>query len=71
MSANTIYLELSLVSHPTHVIEVGKVTAVPSVGDFVDRKNSGWVGYVTSRRWNIREDGSGIDVRCWLQRDPP
>jgi len=57
-----------MVSHPEHVLEVGRVDAVPAVGDFVDRKNSGWVWVVTSRRWNIREDGTGIDVRCWLER---
>lgn len=71
MKVNVIRLELALETHPTHVIEIGVVSAVPSVGDFVDRKNSGWSGYVKSRRWNIREDGTGIDVRCWLHKDPP
>lgn len=71
MGVNHINLELSLVSHPDHILVVGCVTAVPSVGDFVNRENSAWVGYVKSRRWNIRGDGAGIDVRCWLQRDPP
>lgn len=71
MSSNTIRLELALVSHPTHILEVGEVTSVPAVGDFVDREDSGWVGYVKSRRWTIRKDGTGIDVRCWLQKDPP
>ncbi len=71
MSANTLRLELSMVSHPRHVIEVGVVSAVPAVGDFVERKESGWFGYVKSRRWEIRADGRGIDVRCWLQKDTP
>jgi len=62
-----IYLELSLINYPSNILEVGEVTSIPSIGDFVDRKESGWKGYVKGRRWNIRSDGSGIDVRIWLQ----
>jgi hypothetical protein len=63
-------LELALESHPNNILEIGVVPAVPAVGDYVDRENSGWFGYVKRRRWNIREDGTGIDVRCWLHKDP-
>lgn len=67
-----IYLELALVSHPNHVLEVPhSVPCVPGIGDFVNREDSGWFGYVKSRRWKIRKDGGGIDVRCWLQSEPP
>lgn len=58
-------LELALQSHPNHVLELGVVDALPAVGDFVNREDSGWVGYVKSRRWNIHKDGSAV-VRCWL-----
>ncbi len=65
-----IRLELALESHPNHVLEVGEVTAVPMVGDYVVREESGWIGYVKRRRWEILKDGSS-DVRCWLHGDPP
>lgn len=71
MKVNQLFLELALESHPNHVIEVGAVDAVPVVGDYVHRENSGWWGYVTRRRWKVRENGTGIDVRLWLHKDPP
>lgn len=61
-----INLKLSMVSHPSHILIVGETQYVPNVGDYVDRK-----GLRKSRRWIIRADGSGIDVRLWLQDAPP
>lgn len=71
MSANSIWLELAMESHPNHVLDVGKVDLVPAVGDYVEREESGWYGYVKRRKWTIRKDGRGIDVRLWLHKDPP
>jgi hypothetical protein len=64
-------LELALETYPQSILEVGLVDGVPAFGDYVTREDSGWYGYVTRRRFNIRKDGSGIDVRVWLRADPP
>lgn len=64
-------LELSLVSHPHHVLQVGFVPVVPARGDFVQRDESGWSGYVYNRRFEYSSDGSVCVVRVWLQKDPP
>lgn len=66
-----LYLELAMESHPNHINMVGEVSSVPSIGDYVSREESGWTGYVKNRRWEIRADGSAIDIRVWLHRDPP
>lgn len=64
-----IHLELSLVNSPAHVRKIGVVIAAPAVGDLFSCDS--WWGYVKSRRWELRKDGDGFDVRVWLQRDPP
>lgn len=69
MKPPALRLELALESHPNNILEIGVVPAVPAVGDYVDRENSGWSGYVTRRHWTIREDGTAIDVRCLLRKD--
>lgn len=71
MRANTLLLELAMESHPNHVLIVGAVDAVPAVGDYVNREDSGWFGYVKRRKWTVRADGKGIEVRCWLHKDSP
>lgn len=65
-----ITLELSSVSIPAHVLAIDDVAAVPAVGDYVQRDESGWYGYVKSRRWDFHTNGN-ITVRCWIQKDPP
>lgn len=66
-----VFLELALETRPHSILEVGQVDGVPAFGDFVDREDSGWYGYVARRRFEIRKDGSGINVRVWLRIDPP
>ncbi len=64
-------LELAMESRPHHVLVVDDYQAqAPCVGDYVDREGSGWFGYVRSRRWTIKSDGTAV-VRCWLASDPP
>lgn len=71
MKPKPIILELALESHPNVVHEEGLVTEVPAVGDFVDRKNSGWHGYVRRRRFIYPEEhDKPVVARVWLHTYP-
>lgn len=64
-------LELSLVSQPGYVRDVGEIQAVPREGDFVSHEGvRNLVGYVHGVRWTYAEEGKVV-VRVWLQKDPP
>lgn len=52
------------------VLEIDDPVHIPCVGDFVDRKESGWRGYVTRRRFEIMPRGITF-IRVWLDKDPP
>ena len=63
-------LELSLESHPHHVVTVGEVSEAPAVGDFVQHAlKHEIVGYVKRRRFSY-EAPSVVVVRVWLHSSP-
>lgn len=68
--SNRVTLELALESHPHNVLEIGEVPHAPAIGDYVQREDSGWYGYVSGRRWAFDKRGN-VTVRCWLRKDPP
>jgi len=53
-----IKLELTVDTPKGEVhLVVGEVSAVPAVGDWVDREDSGWRGLVTKRWWHFDRRG--------------